>query len=286
MSDRYTEVIMGGAEEKATLASVYSQGTEPVLVSVSDNGRDEAWGIGTALFVVPAIPPDASPTLEYALRVRREASFTGRCSECNATVGMRTFASASGIGVSASELPHRNNCSASDENVGPQLSRHYEKSSRQTVEQKVKASSIKARQRTESIPHENRVAIRNPEFKKWAITFLDEMLSPQSREMCGHLEANVAQAWNIITADKVWRCDECHAYYQESIKKGEVELSIREEFTCDFCDKFSAPIEPLVIRIDNFVMSGGFCTGCAKAAQRAPQTRKVKSRGKNRRKRR
>lgn len=282
---------MGEAESKAALAGIYSQGKEPRLVSVSDSGHDEAWAIGDALFIVPAIPPDAPALLEYALRVRREATFTGQCSVCGASVGILTFGNTSDTPLSHSSIPHRNNCPALDENLAPQLAQHYRDRSSQTLEQQLQSATKQTRLKAEAAtPAGNRIPITNSAFEKWAASFIDARLNDSPT--CGHLKANIAQTWNMSTADRSWRCNECFTYYQESVRKGEVPLSYQEEHTCDRCRRFAPPLEPMLVRVDNFFIVGALCSACStesrrppKVNKRPPRSGKGKRRGSNSRKR-
>ncbi|MFJ3825662.1 hypothetical protein [Streptomyces nodosus] len=282
---------MGEAESKAALAGVYSQGKEPRLVSVSESGHDEAWAIGDTLFIVPAIPPDASPLLEYALRVRRDATFTGSCSDCGATVGLLAFANTNNAAFNHSSISHRNNCPALDENVTPLLLEHHRERAGQTLEQQLKSATKQTRLKIESTPKDKRIPIKNVKFEKWATKFIDDHLEAASA--CGHLKANVAQTWNMSTGDGTWKCNECFAYYQEAVRKGEVPLSYQEEHTCDRCRKFAPPLEPMMIRIDNFFIVGAMCSPCSAESQQSPEPsqskprrRKGTRRGSNSRKRR
>ncbi|MFJ8502497.1 hypothetical protein [Streptomyces avermitilis] len=282
---------MGEAESKAALAGVYSQGKEPRLISVSDSGLDEAWAIGETLFIVPAIPPDAPPLLEYALRVRREATFTGRCSDCGATVGLLTFVNSANPPLNHSSIPHRNNCPALDENLTPLLLEHYKQRAGQTLEQQLQSATKQTRLKAEATPKDKRIPIKNAKFEKWATKFIDDRL--KDAPACGHLKADFAQTWNMSTGDRTWKCNECFAYYQESVRKGEAPLSYQEEYTCDRCRKFSPPLEPMMIRVDNFFIVGAMCSACSAESQESPEpshntprTGKGKRRGSNSRKRR
>lgn len=284
-------VSMGEAESKAALAGIYSQGKEPRLISVSDSGLDEAWAVGDALFIVPAIPPGASALLEYGLRVRREATFTGECSVCGAIVNLGTFGHSAKIPLTHSSIPHRNNCPALDENVTPLLRAHYEEQASRTMEQQLQRATIETRSKIDIAPKDRRLSIKNSAFEKWATDFVHARLDDSPA--CGHLKANVAQTWNMITGDRSWKCNECYAYYQEDVRKGEAPLSYQEEHTCDHCRKFAPPLEPMLIRIDNFFVMGGLCSACSAKSQQAPtssraasQKRKGKRRGSNSRKRR
>ncbi|GAA2913734.1 hypothetical protein GCM10011428_30820 [Streptomyces violaceus] len=282
---------MGEAESKAALAGVYSQGKEPRLVSVSESGNDEAWAIGDTLFIVPAIPPDAPPLLEYALRVRRDATFTGSCSDCGASVGLLAFANTANIPLNHSSIAHRNNCPALDENITPLLLQHHEERAGQTLEQQLQSATKQTRLKAESTPKDKRIPIKNAKFEKWAMDFIDAHL--EKAPACGHLKANFAQTWNMSTGDGTWKCNECFAYYQETVRNGEALLSYEEEHTCDRCRKFAPPLEPMMIRIDNFFIVGAMCSACSVESQQPPERnqskprrRKGTRRGSNSRKRR
>jgi hypothetical protein len=80
--------------------------TEAEFVRVLPSGN-EAWQRGSILFVVPAIPDNASPDLKNALDRRRRATLNGRC-DC----GARVVVSSSGL-----IAEHESSCPATDEAI-------------------------------------------------------------------------------------------------------------------------------------------------------------------------
>ncbi|WP_162257948.1 hypothetical protein [Kitasatospora sp. Root187] len=227
------------------------------------------WAIGNAAFLIPAIPPNCPALLEYALRVRREATLTGKCEECSATAGSWTFAGASD-NVSHSEIRHRGNCPATDQNIGPQLAEHYDNERRKGLEDALVEASAKTRAKVESQVAEKEV-ITNPTYETWANDFLDKTLNPRTHEICGHLLANPAQTWHLNTGDRKWRCDQCIPYFVDAVKSGTIQLSAVEEFTCDHCRRQELTLEPMVLRIGNYVIYGGLCRKCASESRQMPR---------------
>ncbi|MFG3091641.1 hypothetical protein ACGGAI_28870 [Streptomyces antibioticus] len=273
---------MREADYKANFANAYSQGNEPRLVSVISGGHDELWAVGSSLFVIPAVPADAPPLLEYAIRLRREATLTGKCAECKAAVGLGTFGQFVNIPFGEAAIPHRRNCPAADENLKSELRRHRQKNGDRSLRDAIKSASDRTREKvSEGVG--NKVMVSSPRFKKWAVDLLDAKVA---LSRCGHLQSDPAQTWNSYIADSEWRCDQCFAYLQESILKGEAGFDEDEERTCDHCRQLSEALEPVVIRIDHFFMIGGVCAGCAKQFNPVVPPKKVKKRGRNGRKRR
>lgn len=82
---------MSIAEAKAAMARAYASGEVPKLDSVSPDGLNETWTLGNVLFLLPVVPPDAPPELEYALRLRRDASLSGTCDECGAAFNVKPW---------------------------------------------------------------------------------------------------------------------------------------------------------------------------------------------------
>jgi hypothetical protein len=273
---------MREADYKASFADAYSQGDEPRLVSVISGGHDEVWAVGKSLFVIPAVPADAPPLLEYAIRLRREATLTGKCTECKAAVGLGTFGQIVDLPFGEAAIPHRRNCPAADENLKEELRRHRERSSAQPLGNAIKSASDRTREKiSERVT--DKVMVNSPKFKKWAVGLLDAKVSGPR---CGHLRSDPAQTWNSHIADEEWRCDQCFAYLQDLIRKGEAGFDEEEEYTCDHCRRIADTLEPVVIRIDHFFMIGGVCAGCAKQFNPVVPPKKVKKRGRNGRKRR
>ncbi|MFE7129760.1 hypothetical protein ACFVIM_02770 [Streptomyces sp. NPDC057638] len=273
---------MREADYRAGLANAYSQGDEPRLVRVISGGHDEVWAVGNSMFIIPAVPADAPPLLEYAIRLRREATLTGKCSECSATVGLGAFGQLVELPINEARVPHRRNCPASDENLKRQLSAHRSRSSQRTVMEAFEAASANTRSKIFESPS-NKIQVTNPKFERWAKDLLDAKLSS---DRCEHLASGPAQTWNSYVASSEWRCDQCFAYLQASIVEGGPLFDATEERTCDHCRQFADVLEPVIIRIDHFVMIGGVCANCAKKFNPVIPPKKVKKSGKNRRKRR
>lgn len=67
------EGLVTTADVKGALAAAYASGQRPKFVAVAPDRRGEMWGLATVAFIVPIVPSDAPPELEYALRLRHEA---------------------------------------------------------------------------------------------------------------------------------------------------------------------------------------------------------------------
>ncbi|MFI0937493.1 hypothetical protein [Streptomyces sp. NPDC021020] len=268
---------------KAGMANAYSQGAEPRLVSLMPNGRDELWAVGKFLFVLPAIPPNCPALLEYALRLRREATLTGKCTQCGTAAGLGTFGNFESVPFGEAWLPHRSNCPGADENVIPQLRRHYHNLSKKSFDDSIQEASNRTRERI--APLKTTGFSVNPRFEAWAEMLLDKKTEPGTRR-CDHLQANPAQPWNSLIADIEWRCDQCFAYLKQSVEEGELGFDEREEHTCDYCREEVQRLEPLVIRMSTFLMYGGVCAKCHRKLRSPSPPKKVKRRGKNSGKRR
>src|SRR5580693_2524107 len=108
------------------MARAYTSGEAPTLDSVSPDGMNELWKLGDVLFLLPVIPPDAPPEVEYALRLRRDASLSGQCEMCGAAFGVQLVEDFGSGSISAGLFPHRGNCLAADENIFPLVASFYE----------------------------------------------------------------------------------------------------------------------------------------------------------------
>lgn len=75
-----------------------------------------------AAVVVPVIPADASPALREGLRRRRVAATLGRC-PCGAVRPAPTAVqhAAAGQGQAHMPIPHKADCAAHDDLLGPEL---------------------------------------------------------------------------------------------------------------------------------------------------------------------
>src|SRR5688500_15351017 len=108
-------------EIKAAYAAAWSAGNKPKFVSLLPGSADEAWAIGSCLFVAPIVDPSAPPELQYALHLRREALLTGVCPDCGAVPDVMNLGEHGGLQVTAALFPHRLNCPGSDQVAGHRL---------------------------------------------------------------------------------------------------------------------------------------------------------------------
>ncbi|MFJ4850726.1 hypothetical protein [Streptomyces sp. NPDC088733] len=271
------------SELKAALAEAYAKGDEPKFQYIMPTG-DEVWNLGSALFVLPSIPPGAPPELEYALRVRRDAVFSGTCEECNASLDVDPFGRLDGIDAAAGIIPHRRNCPASDENVIPQLRRAREERASASVGAVLEAASRATRLRVEEkIPV--RRMIRSKRFEAWGRRLLDRQLE-EVIEQCDHLRMDPAQTWNLLLGATSWNCNECWEYHNLEIARGNSPISDQEDFTCDYCRTVHENLEPLVLRIGTFILHGGLCQTCSKRSMETNGKPRRKGNGTKRRGRR
>lgn len=253
---------------KAALARAYSSGAEPAYLAVAPNGRDELWSIDSMAFVVPVVPNDAPPELEFALRVRRNALLTGQCDECGAVVDTDFESVVGGLSVAGSVIPHRRNCVAADSTAGPQIEEYYKKKQREPFRQALAAASQKTREEIDS-RLTDRIDLPSEEYSSWAQGLIDRKSNGEVVSTCDHLLAAPAQTWTMLLGLDRWHCDECWTYLQHRIYQGGPILSQIEEYTCDYCGRYVESLQPLVIRVSNFVMQGGMCRRCARDAETA-----------------
>jgi hypothetical protein len=250
-------------DAKAAMARAYASGATPALDSVSPDGLNEIWKLGNSLFLLPAIPPDAPPELEYALRLRRDASLSGQCDGCGAAFDVESSDNMPASNVSSGLFPHRNNCLAADENIGPLLRLHYKSRRTSSLDEQLVAASRKTRAELEAnLP--NRTDVRSTEEVNDQFTgLLDEKIAT-ARSRCGHLDASPVQTWNIFLWNHTWRCDECMFRFAMEHRDRPL-LSPLEENTCDYCRRYS-PIylRPTISRISTFVLYGSACRRCAR----------------------
>ncbi|MFE7056200.1 hypothetical protein ACFVAO_13390 [Streptomyces californicus] len=274
---------MGMSELKAALADAYANSAEPKFLSVAENG-DELWSMGSAMFVLPAVPAGAPPEMEYALRVRRAAVLSGTCDECNASLNADPFGRLEGVEAVAAIIPHRRNCPASDENLLPQLQRFREHRKSTSTEDIFAAASRATRLSVEAKTPLRRM-IRNRKFESWVRRLLDQKLAESTGE-CGHLHVDPAQTWNILLGDTEWKCDQCWEYQGLEIIRGNSPISTQEDFTCDHCRTVKDELEPLILRVGTFVLHGGLCRTCSKRSMETTEKPRRKKNGAKRRGRR
>lgn len=274
---------MGMSELKAALADAYAKGVEAKFISVADNG-DELWRMGSAMFVLPAVPAGAPPELEYALRVRRDAVLSGTCDECGASLDADPFGRLEGVEAVAAIIAHRRNCPASDENLLPQIRRFREQRESASADDIYAAASKATRLRVEAKAPTRRM-IRNRAFEMWGRRLLDQKLA-ESTGKCGHLHVDPAQTWNILLGDTRWTCNQCWEYQGQEIIRGNSPITTQEDFTCDHCRNVKNELEPLILRIGTFVLHGGLCRTCSKRSMETIEKPRRKRNGAKRRGRR
>jgi hypothetical protein len=251
---------------KAAMARAYASGQKPKLIEVSPSGDNELWSLDRVLFLLPVIPPGASPELEYALRLRRDASLAGCCDQCGATFTIDSVAGQEDPDVSAAFFPHRSNCLAADDNIIPLLEEHYNKHHSDDTEEILQAASRRTKEKLRDSLRDRRVDIRvTEELQARMEKVLDDKLAATAGRFCGHLKYNSAQTWNICLWDDFWRCDECHLRFAMTVQAGAFRLSADEEDTCDFCRRFAPmSLQPTVVRINLWVLYCAACRRCAK----------------------
>ena len=92
---------------------------------------------------------------------------------------------------------------------------------------------------------------------------LDRLMPHNEGRTCPHLRENRMQTWTCLIAEGVWRCEQCWAYHQVNIARGQSGLTTLEEHTCDLCRRYAPnSLSPLVLRINHCVMHGGACNRC------------------------
>ena len=254
---------------KAKLAEAYSRGDKPTFVSVMPHGTDEAWKLADIMLVVPVVPPDASPELEYALRLRRDALTGGICESCGATFAIDLHEeSDDSLPMAGLVFPHKVVCPASDANAEKLMSKYRADHADTTLVQGMAVASKAAGDRIKEAVAPFGTPM-DAKFTSMAETILDRLMP--SDKVCSHLMSNPAQVWNTFIADGNWKCDQCWAYQVDRIRKTGPVLDSVEEFTCDLCRRYSpTSIEPLLIRNGPFVMNGGTCRRCRELYSAAP----------------
>jgi hypothetical protein len=252
------------ADAKAAMARAYASGKRPQFLRVAPTGTDEMWRLGDVLFVMPTVPADAPPLLEYALRLRREAMLTGTCDQCGASFDGEIYSVGSDAAVSDSFFRHRDNCPATDEYILPLMEQHQKARESATFDVEVRRVMDDIKTRVQgTLPNHIDVEVTD-DVKDKANRLLDQRLTGASS--CDHLKSYPMQPWNLLLWDDTWRCKECFARFGESIKQGAFRLDPVEDHSCDFCHRYCPSTwTPLVMRVDIFLMQGVICRRCALA---------------------
>jgi hypothetical protein len=252
---------MSVAEAKAAMARAYASGEAPRLDSVSPDGMNEIWMLGGALFLLPVVPANAPAEVEYALRLRRDASLTGRCDMCDAAFDVEPVEDFETGSLSAGIFPHRGNCLAADENIFPLISSFYEKQRKTSRIEAFDAASKRTKEKAlENLP--NRIDIpATGKMKERFTGYLDQKLAT-AKGRCPHLESNPVQTWNIMMWDNTWRCDECALRFSVEYRQRPF-LDPIEDHSCDYCRRYSPRfLQPTVSRVGTFLLYGAACRRC------------------------
>jgi len=256
---------MSVAEAKAAMARAYANGEVPKLESVSPDGMNEIWTLDGVLFLLPAIPPDAPPEFEYALRLRRDASLSGQCDVCGAAFNVQPVDGFEDSNVSSSVFPHRGNCLAADGNIYPLMSAYYEKRNKTGRKETLAAASRRTKEKVlAAVPDRDRVDILVTEsIRERFLGYLDEKIAT-AKGRCPHLQSNPAQTWHIAMWDDTWRCDECTVRFAMANRQRPL-LSPIEEHSCDYCRRYSPTyLQQTLTRVSTFLLYGAACRRCAR----------------------
>lgn len=248
------------AKTKGAMANAYGAGERPRFLSLAPNGHDELWGIGKVMFVLPTVPDDAPPHLEYALRTRRDALLSGICDNCGAVVDFQNLGTIEDVNFGPAIVPHRVTCPASDELTKEALDKFHQDQFRKAVDKTSRETVAKLETRVR-----NRVHIKGAATEEWALSLLDEKC--KSASLCTHLSESPIQTWNMQLGELEWLCDQCWADYLGVVRTEGPQLSIVEDLTCDMCRRYCRSLEPLVLRLSQFVLMGGLCRRCAKRSK-------------------
>lgn len=255
---------MSIADAKAAMARAYAGGDVPQLDSVSPDGMNEIWTLGHVLFLLPVVPPNAPPELEYALRLRRDASLSGQCDECGAACAVLPTENPQTENISAGLFSRRGNCLAADGNIYPLLSAYYQKRDNTSLDDRLAASSRQTEAKLlASLP--DRIDIpATSSINERFVKLLDEKIAT-AKKHCPHLDSDPVQTWHVFLWDDTWRCDECSFRFAAAHRSGPPLLSPLEESTCDYCRRYSPTfLHQTVSRVGTFVLYGAACRRCAR----------------------
>jgi hypothetical protein len=267
---------MSVAEAKTAMARAYASGKIPKLDSVSPDGANEIWTLGGVLFLLPAIPANAPPEVEYALRLRRDAYLSGQCDMCGAALDVQHTEDFGDTNLSAGIFPHKGHCLAADENIYPMMSAFYEKRNRTSGKEALAAASRRTEEKIlAALPDGFRVDIpatgRNRER---FLGYLDRKIAT-AKGRCQHLQSGPAQTWHTYMWDETWRCDECNIRFAMANRRRPL-LSPIEEYSCDYCRRYSPTyLQPTLTRVSNFLLYGAACRRCAGELEAGDKSKEV-----------
>lgn len=247
------------------MARAYASGKTPRLLRVAPDGMNEVWVLDDVAFVVPVVPPDAPPLLEYALRLRREALLCGVCDQCGSTFDLDSPQETYSSNVSSAIFSHRNNCPATDEDIIPLLDEYIKQRNATDIKDEMKSASRRTREKMLA-RLDNRIDVDvTSEVESKANELLGEKLSRSPVKICGHLRTAPAQTWHLYLWDDTWRCDECVLYFSETVRRGAFRLSDLEDHSCDFCNRYApTTLTPMVMRVGMYIMHGAICRRCGR----------------------
>lgn len=258
--------VFGKAEAMARLSAAYAAGGTPKFVRLLPTG-DELWGLNEVALVVPGVPPDCPPALEYALRLRRDTLISGTCPRCGAVPTIQPpphgFEGSDDVGIFGALFHHKVSCPGLDKTTERLLGAHRAALSERTAEEQFEVAQHATRERlawmkdrpaTDHLTSDHSLAFGGE--------LLERLLTAAST--CANLAADPVQQWNVLIAEGYWRCEVCLAYRFSEIKSGQgQDLGFPEEFCCDVCRRFAPnTLQPLVLRMDIFVMTGAMCGRC------------------------
>ncbi len=251
---------MNLADVKAELLLAYQSGVTPEFMGVLNDGEDEAWRLGNVTLALPVIPALAPPDLEYALRLRRETFMSGSCPNCGATVAIQLLHQDDPEFVVATSLfAHSIRCPARDEACLEALRAYKAGRDAADADELLQEAVVATRDKT-GVPIELRIEADNPDVRTLAEALLDEAIRSGSR--CPHLSKDPMQTAHVLLAEAAWRCDECQLRFANDVLTKGLRLPGDEEFRCDLCGELDPDIQPLLFRIDLFIMRGGTCHNC------------------------
>lgn len=261
--------MSNAADTRAQLFSMYSSGQKPRFLRLHPNGTDEIYALGEQAVIVPAIPPNAPDVLENALRIRRSAILNGQCPHCKVPATPEVLPDIAGTPALAVTFNHRHRCPAEDKKVLRMISDFERQRQRDDVEElDFNWAQQRNREKMSAIKPYG-IMMDSPKARARAEGLLDQLsVSLPGITRCDHLAIHPAQPWNIFLAAKRWLCDECWERRAEEISIGEKHhfLGPVEEHTCDLCRRFKPEkLQPLMFRIDLFVMHGAACENCVES---------------------
>jgi hypothetical protein len=272
------------AELKASLARAYAAGGRPEFITVMPDGLNEVWQLAGVALVMPVVPPQAPAGLQYALRLRRDTLTSGTCPNCGATPEVAPHDPVGDMPAGTALFNHAPRCSANDDRVMRQMKTYLEAREAQQPDEAVESANKQTRERI--APWKGSGVINTPRGEERALEILaQELYLRGAVNTCSHLALDPAQTWICLIGEGVWRCEQCYEYrgseVLEALRTGQSgPLNWVDDHTCDLCGKiFVHGLHPLVLRINQYVMHGAYCSSCAE--EHAEITREATAAGKD-----